>query len=619
MFRKTIRRAEFTVPVLLLAYSCCAIATAQTAAPTPAVAPMAHHADLLLTVSRFMTHGITTQPVKQFTGPAIVDGYLKALDPRQSIFTVEEIDQFKSNAYELDPANQTPDLRPVFVIYARFTMRTMEKLAFTQALLDEQARRQAFPPAAGAAAPVTGWPASTSEMHEKWRREVAADMSDLSAFNSDHKVIAARLAARYETYSKRVRAASSNDIATDFIKSYVHSLDPQASYIVAEPELDKVILAQESGLSKLGISLEDEKGLVTITAIQLNGAADKSGQLAPGDRIVGIAQGPGGPIIDTVALPRVAVTELLRGSPGTSVTLEVVPRNRVDRRRPVRVSLVRSALKDQQLRATSSVVQVGTGKSIRRVGIISMPSFYFDFESRRRGDQDYLSATRDAAHFLEQFKKEGVEAVLLDLRNNGGGALVEAISLSGLFVKGTVLQQRGANGKVELEGTGGKAPAWDGPLAVLINARSVAASEIIAGALQDYGRALILGEQSYGSGAIQTMVDVGRLRNNPAYGDLKLTVAQFFRVNGSSTQIRGVTPDIILERPAGQAAPDDSRFENFLPWAEIAPARYTKVAELQPLIDLLAKRHQKKKAAAAKSKTLMLNEAVEILADQLTL
>jgi carboxyl-terminal processing protease len=261
--------------------------------------------------------------------------------------------------------------------------------------------------------------------------------------------------------------------------------------------------------------------------------------------------------------------------------------------------MVRKKVLIEEQAAKSSVIDIKDGDVTRKIGVISLPTFYQDFDARRRGDKDYKSATRDVAKLIGELKKQNVDGVLVDLRNNGGGSLSEATDLTGLFIgKGPVVQVRSANGRIEEEQNADIGMAWSGPLAVLINRNSASASEIFAAAIQDYGRGLIIGEPSYGKGTVQNLVDLDQVKGNekPSYGELKMTIAQFFRVNGGSTQLRGVTPDISFPLTIDFDQNGEQAFDNALPWTSIAAAGYTPSANLAAVVPMLEARHEQRVA-----------------------
>ena len=290
---------------------------------------------------------------------------------------------------------------------------------------------------------------------------------------------------------------------------------------------------------------------------------------------------------DTVAL--------IRGAADSVVLLDVLPADAGPDGKHKLVSLIRKKIRLEEQAAKKSVHSITDGKITHRIGVISLATFYEDVAGRQKGLQDYRSATRDVARLLDELRKEKVDSVLIDLRNNGGGSLMEAIELTGLFIdKGPVVQQRNASGQIAVGSDTQAGVAWDGPLGVLINRSSASASEIFAAAIQDYGRGLIIGEPSFGKGTVQTMVDLDRVAKNrmPEFGTLKMTVAQFFRINGGTTQLRGVTPDILFPTVADAENSGESSFDNALPWVQIKAADYAPAGDLRGLLPLLLARHE---------------------------
>ncbi len=331
-----------------------------------------------------------------------------------------------------------------------------------------------------------------------------------------------------------------------------------------------------------------------IRSVVTGSPAERNG-LKAGDRILAVGQGGDGPMVDVIGWRLDDTVKLIRGPKDSTVRLDVVPVEASIDSRPNRIAIVRKKVQLEEQAAKKRVLEVGDGESQRRIGIIELPTFYQDFEGRRRGEADYRSATRDVAKLLEELKTDNVDGVVLDLRNNGGGSLAEATELTGLFIdQGPVVQVKNAQGRVEIERDRKPGRAWDGPLAVIVNRVSASASEIFAAAIQDYGRGLVVGEPTYGKGTVQNLISLDQLsgRSESRHGQLKFTVAQFFRINGSSTQIKGVVPDI--EFPVTVEAQDygESVYDNALPWARIDPADYVAVADLSPILPQLNANHQ---------------------------
>ncbi|HQX05272.1 MAG TPA: carboxy terminal-processing peptidase, partial [Zoogloea sp.] len=342
------------------------------------------------------------------------------------------------------------------------------------------------------------------------------------------------------------------------------------------------------------------------------GPAAKSGKLAVGDRIVGVGQAEG-PIGDVVGARVDEVVKLIRGAKDTRVVLDILPAEAGPDGKHKQVTLVRDKIKLEEQAARKSVIRVGEGPALRKIGVITLPAFYEDFEGRRRGDKDFRSASRDVVRLIDELKKEKVDGLLVDLRNNGGGSLREAVELTGLFIdKGPVVQQRRPDGKIGVESDENAGVAWAGPMAVMINRGSASASEIFAAALQDYGRAPILGEQSFGKGTVQTLINLDDIAKNdkPKFGDLKMTVAQFFRVNGGTTQLKGVMPDIRFPSIADPDSQGESSYDNALPWTQIDAASYRPVGTLKDLVPALQSRHQAR-VAKDKSFQALLDDVAE--------
>jgi carboxyl-terminal processing protease len=463
--------------------------------------------------------------------------------------------------------------------YARSLLKT--KLDFT---VDEalQLDREKAP-----------WAKNEDEIRDLWRKRVKNDWLRLKLAGKDEKAIRETLDKRYENYVSRMKKLNNEDVFQMFMNAYATAIEPHTNYL-GPRSADNFDIAMRLSLEGIGAVLQSRDDYTVIREIVPGSPADKSGKLKVGDRIVGVAQGTG-PFTDVLGWRIDDVVQLVRGEKGSTVRLDVIPGDAGVDAKHVAVSMVRKKISMEEQAAKKSIVQVKENGVNRRIGIISLPTFYQDFEARRKGDKDFKSATRDVARILGELKKEKVDNVLIDLRNNGGGSLVEAVELTGLFIdKGPVVQQRTAEGRVEVESDTAPGLAWDGPMGVLINRGSASASEIFAAAIQDYGRGLIIGEPSFGKGTVQTLIDLDRFSQSDKtrYGELKMTIAQFFRINGGTTQLRGVTPDIKLPVTTDPESFGESSFDNALPWVSIKPANYVPSGDLKELIAPLQKRHE---------------------------
>ena len=349
-------------------------------------------------------------------------------------------------------------------------------------------------------------------------------------------------------------------------------------------------------LEGIGAQLQKQEDVVVIRELIAGGPAMLSGKLKAGDRIVGVGQGTSGPMEDVVGWRIDDVVEKIKGAKGTQVRLDIVPAEAVLDSKPTRIVLNRAKIRLEEQAAKSEVLNVpaGGGEPARRIGVIKLPAFYQDWEGRRTNSNDYASASRDVDRLLRDFRAQKLDGVVIDLRNNGGGSLAEAVELTGLFIdKGPVVQVRESGGRVQVDSDSTAGVTWDGPLAVLINRGSASASEIFAGAIQDYGRGLIIGETSFGKGTVQNLVDLDRwpMNDGKRFGQVKLTIAQFFLPGGSSTQNKGVVPDIKFPVTVDATEFGESTYKNALPWTRIAAVPHTRYGDFGALLPQLETLH----------------------------
>ena len=531
-------------------------------------------------------------PLDSVLSEKIFDRYLKSLDPEKLFFVQADIDQISGDRGRLDDAILEEDLSVPFAIYNLYRRRAVERFEGARVLLDKGfdfQREESYQYAREDAA----WPATESDMRELWRKRVKNDWLRLKLAGKDDQSIVEILDKRYDNFLKRIGQITRADAFQTYMNAYAKSIEPHTSYmgLRAAEEFD---IAMKLSLVGIGAVLTNINEYVTIRELVPGGPASLSGLLKIGDRIVGVGQGEGGAITDIQGWRLDDTVAQIRGTADSVVVLDVLPADAGPDGEHTLVTLIRKKINLEKRSAKASVHSIAHGKLDLRVGVISLPSFYEDFAARQRGVQDYKSASRDVARLLGDMTKEKVDGVLIDLRNNGGGSLAEAVDLTGLFIDtGPVVQRRDASGEIIVEVDAQSGVAWDGPLGVLINRGSASASEIFAAAIQDYGRGLIIGEQSFGKGTVQRIIDLDRIANNskPQFGELKMTVAQFFRIDGGTTQLRGVMPDILF--PALYDAEDfgESSFDNALPWTQIEEVDYSPVGDLKDVLPGLLTRH----------------------------
>jgi carboxyl-terminal processing protease len=543
-------------------------------------------------------------PLDDATSSKIFDSYLKELDGEKIFFLQSDIDHFAYARTRLDDAIRDEDLSIPFEIFNLYQQRISERIAYARSLLKKgfDFRRKESYQYNREKAP---WVQSESEMDDLWRKRVKNDWLRLKLAGKDAKSIAETLDKRYENILNSISRVKSEDVFQNFMNAYAMSIDPHTNYfgVRASEDFD---ISMSLSLVGIGAVLQTKDEYTTIRELLAGSPAALSGKLKVGDRIVGVGQGVNGPTVDVTGWRIDDAVALIRGTEDSVVVLDVLPAGVGPDGKHKLVSLVRKKISLDKQAAKKSVLEVKAGNTTRRIGVITLPGFYQDIAARQRGDQEYKSATRDVSRLLQELKQDNVDSVLVDLRNNGGGSLDEAIDLTGLFIdKGPVLQQRDAKGNITVNSDTRPGVDWSGPLGVLINRGSASASEIFAAAIQDYGRGIVIGGPSFGKGTVQTVVDLDKLEKNdkPKFGELKMTIAQFFRINGGTTQLRGVTPDITLPTITDADDFGESSYDNALPWSQIPPAAYTPVGNLAAILPQLTAIHD---ARVAKDKDFKL-------------
>jgi carboxyl-terminal processing protease len=531
-------------------------------------------------------------PLDDAMSEKIFDNYFKALDSEKLYFTQGDVDQFAPMRTKLDDAINNGNLTLPFAIYNLYQQRFNERMQYARDLLkgkfdfttDEslQLDREKAP-----------WTRNEDEVRDLWRKRVKNDWLRLKLAGKDEKAIRETLDKRYENYQNRLKKLNNEDVFQMFMNAYATSIEPHTNYL-GPRSAENFDIAMRLSLEGIGAVLQQRDDYTLVREIVPGGPAALSNKLKVGDRIVGVAQGTG-PFTDVLGWRIDDVVQLVRGEKDSTVRLDVIPADAGPDGKHVSISLVRKKISMEEQSAKKSIIEVKDNGVKRRIGVISLPTFYLDFEARRRGDKDFKSATRDVQRILGELKKDKVDNVLIDLRNNGGGSLIEAVELTGLFIdKGPVVQQRSAENRVEVENDTNAGLAWDGPMGVLINRGSASASEIFAAAIQDYGRGIVIGEPSFGKGTVQTLINLDRFSpsDKVKYGELKMTIAQFFRINGGTTQLRGVNPDIKLPVTSDVENFGESSYDNALPWVQIKPANYAPAGDLKELVGPLQKRHE---------------------------
>lgn len=568
---------------------------ALSAGPTPDQSTTARMVYGLLSDSRY---AYRPRALDDALSREILTEYLKTLDPGKVFLTAQDVADFDRYATTLDDAIKSGQVDPAWTIFATYQQRVQERIGYARSLLKGQFdftkdERYAYD---REDAP---W-ADAATLDALWRQSVKNDWLRLKLAGKQPDEIRKTLDKRYANLLSSVRELKGDEVFQSFLNAYAGSIDPHTSYMTPR-SAENFNVSMSNSLEGIGAVLFRQDDVVVVREMVPGGPAARSGKLKPGDRIVGVGQGASGEMKDVIGWRIDDVVALIRGAANTQVRLDVVPAEAPLDSKPQQLVLTRAKvrLEDQRAKAETIVVPATADAPARRIGVVKLPGFYQDFEARRRGDKNYASATRDVARMLADFRAQKVDGVVLDLRGNGGGSLNEAVELTGLFIdKGPVVQVRESGGKVNVQYDQDAGVAWDGPLAVLVNRGSASASEIVAGAIKDYGRGLIIGEDTFGKGTVQTLVDLDRWPANetPRFGELKLTVAQFFRPDGSSTQNKGVAPDVAFPASVDATEFGESTYPNALPWTRIAAAPHVRYGNFAPLLAQLQVRHQARSA-----------------------
>jgi carboxyl-terminal processing protease len=563
------------------------------AASPPVLKPLKQQEQAAHLSAQFLARfGYKPVPLDDALSARILNRFIESLDPERVFFLQADIDKFKADSTAIDDAIKREDLQIPFSIFDLFEQRVVDRMTYARNLLKQDidfSVQESY----SLLRDKEPWPQSEAERNELWRKRVKSDWLRLKLGGKTDAAIRDTLDKRYQNALQRAYQSKSDDVFQSFMDAYTNSIDPHTDYFGATASADFDI-SMKLSLVGIGAVLQERDDYTTVRELVPGGPAQLSGQLAVGDRITGVGQGEKGTIKEVVGKRLDEIVQMIRGKKNSVVRLDILPADAGADGIHRTVRLVRDKISLEKQAARKAVLSIKDGDAIRKIGVITLPAFYEDFEARRQGDKDYRSASRDVTRLLNELKQDKVDGVLIDLRDNGGGSLSEAIDLTGAFVgKGPVVQQRHADGKIEVESDDLPAPVWTGPLGVLINRGSASASEIFAAAIQDYGRGVIIGEPSFGKGTVQTVANLDEVANNskPKFGELKLTVAQFFRVNGGTTQLRGVTPDITFPGLSDLKNFGEASYDNALPWTQIKPADYVPAGNIQTSLQTLQKRH----------------------------
>ena len=565
-------------------------------------------------------HHYSKPPLDDKRSVIIYESYLKLLDPARSYFLASDIAEFDKWQTQFDDFLKSGDLNPGFTIYKRYLDRIKSRLDFALAELNKGVDKLDFTSKESLLvdrkdAP---WAKNQAELDDLWRKRVKDEVLRLKIAGKDPAKIQETLTKRYKNQLSRLAQTRSEDVFQAYINTFAMSYDPHTNYLSPD-SAENFDINMSLSLEGIGAVLQSDNDNVKIVRLVPAGPAAKTKQVAPADKIVGVAQGDK-EMVDVIGWRLDEVVKLIRGPKGSVVRLEVIPASNAPNDQTTKiVAITREAVKLEEQAAKKSILHLNQDGRDYKLGVIDIPAFYLDFKAYRAGDPEYKSTTRDVKKLLTELQAEKVDGVVLDLRNNGGGSLQEATELTSLFIdKGPTVLVRNADGKVDVLEDEDTGAFYKGPMALLVNRLSASASEIFAGAMQDYHRALIIGGQTFGKGTVQTIQPLN-------HGELKLTLAKFYRVSGQSTQHQGVVPDIAYPSIIDTKEIGESALPEAMPWDTIKAAIKPAVDPFKPYITQLKSEHDVRTAKDAEfvfirdklalaqklmeEKTVSLNEA----------
>ena len=546
----------------------------------------------------------------------IFNNFLDSLDSSKSYFLATDIARFDKYRYTLDDALKANNLLPAYSIFSTYQKRVVERIEYALLLIGKDfdfSMDETFVIERERAK----WPITIEQQNDLWRKRIKNDVLSLLLADKEKEEIKKTLTKRYSSVLKRTQQLDENDIFQLYINSYATAIDPHTSYL-SPRSFDNFEIRMSLSLEGIGALLRSDGDNTVVQRIIPGGPADLGDLLHAKDKIIGISQQNEKDFTDVVGWRLEEVVELIRGPKDTIVKMQILPGSKGDGAAVEEISITRNKIKLEEQAATKDVLKIPHDNKIEKIGIVTIPTFYLDFNAFQNGDDDYRSTTRDVHKLLGELLEENIDSLVLDLRSNGGGSLIEATQLTGLFIdKGPIVQVRDSSGHIEIHKDKDANISYNGPMVVLVDRFSASASEIVASALQDYGRAVIVGETTFGKGSVQQLVDLNRFgrKNDANLGQLKATIAQYYRINGESTQHRGVEPDIPFEASYDKSEQGERSLANALPWTKISPTQFNNRHISKQIVENLKKQHVERTKDDEKYQSLIklynLNESLQ--------
>ncbi len=531
-------------------------------------------------------HHYSKPPLDDAGSRKMYAGYLKMLDPARMYFTAEDIKAFDRWETEFDDFLKAGNLKPGYAIYKQQLTRLDQYLEYALGELNQGIDKIDFSIVESFETDreKAQWAPNDAALKDLWRKRLKDEVLRLKIANKEPKAIETLLIKRYKNQQKRLQQTRSEDVFQSYINAFAQTYDPHTTYLSPD-NAENFDINMSLSLEGIGAMLQGDNEHVKIVRLIPAGPAEKSKLVAPADKIIAVGQGKK-ELVDVIGWRLDEVVKLIRGPKGSQVRLEIIPASNAPNDQTSKtVTITREAVKLEEQAAKKSILNLDQDGRKVKLGVIEIPAFYLDFKAYRSGDPEYKSTTRDVKRLITELQKEHVEGIVIDLRNNGGGSLQEATELTGLFIEqGPTVLVRNSDGRIDVLADEQEGIFYKGPLTVLVNRLSASASEIFAGAMQDYHRALIIGGQTFGKGTVQTIQPLN-------HGELKLTLAKFYRVSGQSTQHQGVIPDISYPADMDITEIGESALPEAMPWDSIKPALTPASDPFKPFISELKARH----------------------------
>lgn len=531
-------------------------------------------------------HHYSKPPLDDARSRKMYAGYLKMLDPARMYFTAQDVQEFDRWETEFDDFLKAGNLKPGYAMYHQQLTRLDQYLDYALGELNQGIAKIDFSIAESFETDreKAQWAPDEKALKDLWRKRLKDEVLRLKIANKEPQAIETLLVKRYKNQKKRLQQTRSEDVFQAYINAFAQTYDPHTTYLSPD-NAENFDINMSLSLEGIGAMLQGDNEHVKIVRLIPAGPAEKSKLVAPADKIIAVGQG-NKELVDVIGWRLDEVVKLIRGPKGSQVRLEIIPASNAPTDQTSKtVTITREAVKLEEQAAKKSILNLSKEGRDYKLGVIEIPAFYLDFKAYRAGDPEYKSTTRDVKRLITELQKEKVEGIVIDLRNNGGGSLQEATELTGLFIEqGPTVLVRNSDGRIDVLADEHKGAFYKGPLTVLVNRLSASASEIFAGAMQDYHRALIIGGQTFGKGTVQTIQPLN-------HGELKLTLAKFYRVSGQSTQHQGVIPDISYPADMDITEIGESALPEAMPWDSIKPALEPANDPFKPFIAELKARH----------------------------